>query len=454
MSAGADVSVPSNARRSNTELGLLVLGIIVTLCAYALVGLSQNPVLPAGLVPYGGALIALALAGHVITRRLAPGADPLLLPLAFLLNGLGLVMVRRIDFALAVAEREPPTPLAPLQTVWTVVGVAAFCATLVLIRDHRQLDRYRYLIGATALGLLLLPLLPLIGTEVRGARIWLRLGGLSLQPGEFAKLGIVAFFASYLAEKRAILSVATSRLGPFHVPPARAFAPIVSAWLISLAVLIFQKDLGLSLLFFAIFVVLLYVATSRVAYVVAGVALFAAGAALAGSVFAHVQSRIAIWLDPFADADGAGFQLVQSLFALGSGGIAGVGWGQGQPDLIPDVQTDFVFSAFGEELGLIGLTALLLCYFIFVGRGYRVAVLAREDFGKLLAAGLVSVFALQVFVIVGGVTRVIPLTGLTLPFLSYGGSSLLANYVLCALLLRVSADRPSAGVRTELGGET
>jgi cell division protein FtsW (lipid II flippase) len=446
MSAGIDLSVASDTRRrSNTELGLLVLAVIVTLCAYALVGLSQNPVLPAGLVPYGGALVALALAGHLITRRLAPGADPLLLPLAFLLNGLGLVMVRRIDFALAATQREPPPPLAPLQTVWTVVGVAAFCVTLALVRDHRQLDRYRYLIGAAALVLLLLPLLPLIGTEVRGARIWLRLGGLSLQPGEFAKLGIVAFFASYLAEKRALLSVATNRLGPFHVPPARAFAPIVSAWLISVAVLIFEKDLGLSLLFFGIFVVLLYIATSRLAYVVAGVGLFSVGAALAGSVFTHVQSRIAIWLDPFAQADTAGFQLVQSLFALGSGGIVGVGWGQGQPDLIPDVQTDFIFSAFGEELGLIGLTALLLCYFIFAGRGFRVAIRARDDFGTLLAAGLVSVFALQVFVIVGGVTRVIPLTGLTLPFLSYGGSSLLANYVLCALLLRISVDHSGFG---------
>ncbi|MGH8903167.1 MAG: FtsW/RodA/SpoVE family cell cycle protein [Egibacteraceae bacterium] len=443
MNARTDVSASSSTRRqSNTELGLLTLGVIVTLCAYALVGLSQNPVLPAGLVPYGGALVALGLAGHLITRRLAPGADPLLLPLAFLLNGLGLVMVRRIDFALAAAEQQQPTPLAPLQTVWTVVGVAAFCATLVLIRDHRQLDQYRYLIGAAALVLLLLPLLPLIGTEIRGARIWLRLGGLSLQPGEFAKLGIVAFFASYLAEKRPLLSVATNRLGPLHFPPARAFAPIVSAWLISLAVLIFQKDLGLSLLFFGIFVVLLYIATSRLAYVVAGVGLFGVGAALAGSAFAHVRSRIEIWLDPFAQADTAGFQLVQSLFALGSGGIAGVGWGQGQPNLIPDVQTDFIFSAFGEELGLLGLTALLLCYFIFAGRGYAIAVRARDDFGTLLAAGLVSVFALQVFVIVGGVTRVIPLTGLTLPFLSYGGSSLLANYVLCALLLRVSADRP------------
>jgi cell division protein FtsW (lipid II flippase) len=431
-------------RRSNTELGLLVLAIIVTLSAYALVGLTVSAVLPAGLLPYGGALVALALAGHLVTRRLAPGADPLLLPLAFLLNGLGLVMVRRIDFAYA-AEQADRTALAPLQTIWTVAGIAAFCVTLAVLRDHRTLDQYRYLIGVASVVLLLLPLVPGIGQEIRGARIWLNLGVANFQPGEFAKLGIVAFFASYLAEKRPLLSVATSRVGLLHVPPARAFAPIATAWGISLAVLVFEKDLGLSLLFFGIFVVLLYVATARIAYVVAGVALFGAGAAAAWSLFSHVQQRVAIWLDPWPQAQDAAFQPVQSLFALGSGGIAGVGWAQGRPQSIPDVQTDFIFSAFGEELGLIGLTALLLCYFLFVGRGYAVAARARDDFGTLLAAGLVSVFALQVFVIIGGVTRLIPLTGLTLPFLSYGGSSLLANYVLVALLLRVSSDNAAAG---------
>ncbi|MGH8908750.1 MAG: FtsW/RodA/SpoVE family cell cycle protein [Egibacteraceae bacterium] len=444
------MTTPASAdhrRRSNTELGLLVLGIIVSLSAYALVGLTVSSVVPAGLLPYGGALIALALAGHLMTRRLAAGADPLLLPLAFVLNGLGLVMVRRIDFALAAEEAgqgAQRAALAPLQTVWTVVGVAAFCATVALVRDHRALDRYRYLIGAASLVLLLLPLVPGIGQEIRGARIWLDLGVANFQPGEFAKLGIVVFFASFLAEKRPLLSVATSRVGPLHVPPARAFAPIATAWIVSLAVLIFEKDLGLSLLFFGIFVVLLYIATARLAYVVAGVGLFGAGAYLAWRAFAHVQQRIAIWLNPWPLADSAAFQPVQSLFALGSGGVAGVGWGQGRPQSIPDVQTDFIFSAFGEELGLLGLTALLLCYFIFIGRGFSVAMQARDDFGTLLAAGLVSVFALQVFVIVGGVTRLIPLTGLTLPFLSYGGSSLLANYVLVALLLRVSADQAQA----------
>ena len=441
------LAAPADARRRrNVELGLLVLGILVVCCAYALLGLAQAPVLPSGILAYGGAMAALALAAHLVTRRLAPGADPVLLPLALLLNGVGLVMVRRLDFAEAASGGT--AQLAPLQTVWTVVGVAMFCATLIVVRDYELLDRYRYIIGLGALVALLTPLLPVIGTDFgRGSRIWLRLAGFSLQPGEFAKLGLVAFFASYLAEKRALLGAATSRLGPFHVPPARAFAPIAAAWALSLAVLVFEKDLGLSLLVFGIFVALLYMATGRATYVVAGVVLFLGGALLAWRAFAHVQTRVAIWLNPFADPDDAGYQLVQSLFAFGTGGTWGVGLGRGRPDFIPDVATDFVLSAFGEELGLIGVTALLLCYFLVAGRGFAIALRARSDFGALLAAGLVFAFALQVFVIAGGVTRLIPLTGITLPFLSYGGSSLLANYILVALLLRVSADRGARAPR-------
>lgn len=431
-------------RRANTQLVLLVLGLLTVLCAYALVGLAQEPVLPSGLVPYGGAMAALAAAAHIVTRRLAPGADPVILPLAFLLNGLGLVMVRRIDFAYA-GRAEPPSALAPAQTVWTIVAITAFCLTLALLRDHRVLDRYRYSIGALSLLLLLTPLLPVVGREINGARLWVRLAGFTIQPAEFAKLGLVVFFASYLAEKRQLLSVATSRLGPFMVPPARAFAPVAVAWLASLGVLISQNDFGLSLLFFGIFVVLLYLATSRLAYPAIGGALFLGGALASALVFAHVRLRIEVWLDPWRQYETGGFQLAQSLFALGTGGIAGVGWGQGRPDFIPFVQTDFIFSAFGEELGLLGTTALLLCYFLLVGRGFAIALRARDDFGTLLAAGLTVIFALQVFVIIGGVTRLIPLTGLTLPFVSYGGSSLLANYILVALLLRVSADEEPAG---------
>lgn len=449
--ARAAVEAPEVRRRANTELGLLILAVIVAVSAYAIVGLSQEPVLPVGMAGYGGVLAVLAVGAHIVTRRFAGGADPLLLPLAFLLNGLGLVMVRRIDFALA--GRDPaPSPLAPAQTVWTVVAVVGFVAILIFLRDYRVLDRYRYLIGLAALVALLLPLLPVIGREVNGARLWLRVAGFTFQPGELAKLGIVSFFASYLADKRQLLSVATNRVGPFMVPPARAFGPVLAAWAVSLAVLVFEKDLGLSLLFFGIFVVMLYVATSRPAYVVVAGLLFALGAASAYATFAHVQTRISIWLDVWSMANDEGYQLAQSLFALGTGGIAGVGWGQGRPDFIPFVQTDFIFAAFGEELGLLGTTALLLCFFLMVGRGFRIALRARDDFGMLLATGLTTIFALQIFVILGGVTRLIPLTGLTLPFVSYGGSSLVANYLLVALLLRISADESET--RTRRAGTT
>lgn len=447
--ASAPAGTPEPRRRANTELGLLILAILITLSAYALVGLSQTtpPVVPAGLLAYGGVLAALAAAAHIVVRRLAPGADPLLLPTAFLLNGVGLAMIRRIDYATASGTDDG---LAPLQTIWTIVAIALFCATILFLRDHTVLDRYRYIIGLSAVIALMLPLLPIIGTDFgRGSRIWVQIpGGFSLQPGEFAKIGLVVFFAAYLAEKRALLSAATSRLGPLHVPPARAFGPVALAWAISLGVLVFERDLGLSLLIFGIFVAMLYMATGRLAYVVFGGVLFGAGAFGSWTVFGHVQTRVSIWLDPFADAQGIGFQLVQSLFAFGTGGIAGVGWGGGNPELIPDVETDFIFSAVGEELGLLGATALLLLYFLLAGRGFVIALRAPDDFSRLLAAGLTFVFSLQVFVIIGGVTRLIPLTGITLPFVSYGGSSLLANYVLIALLVRVSAARRPPGRRS------
>ena len=432
MTATAAAAPVETRRRANTELGLLVLAVIVILCAYSLVGLAQTDAIPPSTLAYGGALAALAAAAHLVSRRLARGADPLLLPIGFLLNGLGLVMVGRLDFAQEASR-------APAQTLWTVVAVGAFIATLVVIRDHSVIDQYRYLIGMAALGFLLMPLLPVLGREVNGARIWIGFAGMSFQPGEIAKIGLVAFFASYLAEKRGLMTVATNRLGPFHVPPARAFGPILFVWGVSLSVLVFQKDLGLSLLVFGIFVLMIYIATGRPAYALAGGAMFAGGAFFAWTQFSHVAARVSTWLDPWAKYDTDGFQVAQSLFAMGTGGVLGVGLGQGRPDLIPEVGTDFIFAAFGEELGLVGTTALLLCYFLFIGRGLHIAARARDDFGQLLAAGLIVLFGLQVFVILGGVTRLLPLTGLTLPFISYGGSSLVANYALIALLLRVSA---------------
>ena len=423
-------------RRANTELGLLVLALIICLAAYALVGLAREPRLPSGMAGYGGILAVIAAGVHLLTRRIAPGADPLLFPLAFVLNGLGLVMIRRIDYALASDE---VSQLGPSQMIWTMVAVGLLIATLLVVRDYEVLDRYRYSIGIAAIVLLLLPLAPFIGANINGASLWIRVAGFSIQPGEFAKIGLAIFFASYLAENRQLLTVATNRVGPLMVPPARAFGPVLAVWGLSLAVLIFQRDLGLSLLLFGLFISMLYVATSRVAYVIGGLLLFLLGGYIAFLLFGHVQDRIDIWLDLWnSDAFGAG-QLQQSLFALGTGGIAGVGLGQGHPDFIPIVSTDFIFAAFGEETGLLGTTALLLCYVLFIGRGYHIALRSQNEFGQLLAMGLVTLYALQVFIIVGGVTRLIPLTGLTLPFVSYGGSSLLANYVLVALLIRISA---------------
>ena len=428
-------------RRANTELGLLVLALIICVVAYALVGLAREPQLPAGMAVYGGILAGIALGTHIFTRRVAPGADPLLFPLAFVLNGLGLVMIRRIDYALSADEA---SQLAPSQTIWTIVGVVLLIVTLLIVRDYETLDRYRYSIGIAAIVLLLMPLLPVIGANINGARLWIRFAGFSIQPGEFAKLGLAIFFASYLAENRQLLTVATNRVGPLMVPPARAFGPVLAVWGLSLSVLIFQKDLGLSLLLFSLFISMLYVATARIAYVIGGLGLFALGGYTAFLLFGHVQDRIDIWLDLWnSEAVGAG-QLQQSLFALGTGRVFGVGLGQGHPDLIPIVASDFIFSAFGEELGLLGTTALLLCFVLFVARGYRIAIRCEHEFGQLLAMGLITLYAFQVFIIVGGVTRLIPLTGLTLPFVSYGGSSLLANYVLVALLIRVSAGEVGA----------
>jgi cell division protein FtsW (lipid II flippase) len=428
-------------RRANTELGLLVLALVICLAAYALVGLAREPQLPAGMAGYGGVLAAIAVGAHLFMRRVAPGADPLLFPLAFVLNGLGLVMIRRIDYALAAGDA---SELAPSQTIWTIIGVGLLIATLAVIRDYEVLDRYRYSIGIAAIVLLLMPLLPFIGANINGADLWIRFAGFSIQPGEFAKIGLAIFFASYVAENRQLLTVATNRVGPLMVPPARAFGPVLAVWGLSLGVLVFERDLGLSLLLFGLVISMLYAATSRLAYVIGGLGLFAAGGYVAYLLFGHVQDRMGIWLDLWnSDAFGAG-QLQQSLFALGTGGIAGVGLGQGHPDFIPIVSTDFIFSAFGEEAGLLGTTALLLCFLLFVGRGFRIALRCQQEFGQLLAMGLVTLYALQVFIIVGGVTRLIPLTGLTLPFVSYGGSSLLANYVLVALLIRVSTGEVGA----------
>ncbi|MDQ3895877.1 MAG: FtsW/RodA/SpoVE family cell cycle protein [Actinomycetota bacterium] len=417
------------AMRRNTELGLMVMAGVLTAGAYTLAGLGRSASLPANLVPFLLVILGLLGAAHVATRRLAPGADGILLPLAGLLNGVGYVFIARLD-----------SDLAALQAMWTLFGMAAFVATLVFVRRARDIERFRYTFALVGIGLLLMPLLPGIGQNINGARLWVRLGALTFQPGELAKIALCVFFASYLVEKQPLLAMGTRRVAGVWVPNVRHFGPIVLAWAFSLVVMFFEKDLGSSLLFFALFIVLLWVATARNVYLGIGGVMFAGGAFLAWSIFDHVKTRISILIDPWSVASGAGYQTVQALFAFAAGGLTGTNISQGSPQRIPAVATDFIFAAIGEELGLLGTAAVLMAFLLMVGAGLRIAMRVESPFEKLLAAGLTAILGLQTFIILGGVIRLVPLTGITLPFVSYGGSSLISNYILLALLLRISDD--------------
>ena len=436
--------------RRGAELALLVLALGISLLAYTAVGLAADGRVPSGVAGYGAGLGGLFLLAHLAARRFAPYADPLIVPCVAMLNGLGLVLIRRIDFEQAekvrLGTKRFASTDAPLQLVWTAIGIVAFCAVLAIIRDHTKLSRYAYTCAALGLLLLLLPMLPGIGREINGARLWIRVGPMTVQPSEIAKVLLLIFYASYLVTKRDVLSLASRRLGGLYLPRARDLGPIVVAWFASLSVLVFQKDLGSSLLFFAIFLVVLYVATERTSWLLIGLGMFAVGAYAAYLSFGHVRQRVDIWLHPFDDPNGDGFQLVQSLFGFGTGGLTGVGLGQGSPDSVPFAKTDFILATVGEELGLAGVMAVLVLFALIVERGLRTALTCRDSFGKLLATGLSFGLALQVFVIVGGVTGLIPLTGVTLPWLSYGGSSVVSNWLLVAVLMRISdaARRPTA----------
>jgi len=423
------VSTVLAAGRRNTELGLMLMAGVLTAGAYTLAGLGRSSSLPVNLVPFLLVILGLLAGAHVATRRLAPGADGILLPLAGLLNGVGYVFIARLD-----------PGLAGLQALWTAIGVAAFVATLALVRRARDIERLRYTFALVGIGCLLLPLLPGIGRNINGARLWVRLGSVTFQPGELAKIALCIFFASYLVEKQPLLTMGTRKLAGIWVPNVRHFGPIVLAWGFSLVVMFWEKDLGSSLLFFALFIVLLWVATARGVYLGVGAVMFAGGATLAYSVFDHVKTRISILIDPWSVATGAGYQTVQALFAFAAGGFSGTNIAQGSPQRIPAVSTDFIFAAIGEELGLLGTVAILVAYLLMVGAGLRVAMRVESPFEKLLAAGLTAIIGLQTFIILGGVTRLVPLTGITLPFVSYGGSSLISNYILLALLLRISDD--------------
>ncbi|HKY76241.1 MAG TPA: FtsW/RodA/SpoVE family cell cycle protein [Acidimicrobiia bacterium] len=418
---------PEASARRSTELGLVVLAVILAAGGYVLTALAKGTELPADLAAFAVGAGALAIMAHLAVRRFAPRADGTLLGLAILLNGIGFVTIARLD-----------PELARYQSLWTAVGVAAFVIVLRLVQRIRDLERYRYTFALVGIASLLLSAVPGIGREINGARLWVQIGPLNFQPGEAAKVTLVIFLAAYLVEKRELLSTPTWRVGPVMLPDPKHFAPLLLAWGSSILVMVREKDLGSSLLFFAVFLAMLYMATGRASYVGIGAGLFAGGATIAYQIFGHVQDRVTTWLDPWPLAQNQGFQLVQALFAFGSGGVAGTGLGLGSPGSIPNASTDFVFAAIGEELGLVGTTAVLVVYVLFVGVGFRVALRAEQPFLKLLAAGLTTMLGIQTFIILGGVTRLIPLTGITMPFVSYGGSSLLANFVILALLLRIS----------------
>ena len=418
-------------KTSNRELLFLIPALVLTTLGFALVYTTKSSVLTWSSLVYGGVFLALFAIAHVGRRVLVPYADPYLLPVTALLSTLGILVIFRLD-----------EQLARQQSIWLVVGLAAFLLTLVFVRRLEWLREYRYLIGIA--GILLLLLTAGLGREINGARLWIVLGPVRFQPAEFGKILLVVFFAAYLVDIREVLTVSTRRVLGIPLPPLRYLAPLLTIWGLSMILMIFMKDLGTSLLFFGALLAILYVATGRAFYVLVGLALFFAGAALLYYIFPHVQTRVDIWLDPWQDTTGRGYQIVQSLFALAAGGVLGRGLGQGYlilqsgNTIIPALETDFIFSAIGEELGLIGAVGVILLYLIFLGRGFRIAARARDDFSRLLAAGLTSIFGLQAFLILGGVIKLIPLTGITLPFVSYGGSSIVANFVLLALLLRTS----------------
>jgi cell division protein FtsW (lipid II flippase) len=425
--------------RRNIELVLLLLAVGIVVLAYVNVSLATSGSIPAGLSTQVAGLLALAVAFHLLLRWKAAYADPLLLPIVTLLNGLGLVMIHRLDLA---AGRELGEGLALRQLTWSALAVAIAAAVLWFLRDHRMLRRYTFTAAVAGFVLLVLPLVPGIGRTVYGSRIWIGLGPFTFQPGEIAKIVLAVFFAGYLVQTRDALSLAGRKILGFTMPRARDLGPILVAWILSLGVLVFETDLGSSLLLFGLFVAMLYVATERNSWIAIGLTLFCGGAYLAYLVFGHVQARVHLWLDPFAP--GQSDQVAKGLMGMAAGGLLGTGLGRGRPDLTYFAESDFIIPSFGEEIGLIGLFALLILYVLLVERGLRTALGVRDGFGKLLAAGLAFSMALQCFVVVGGVTRVIPLTGLTMPFLSSGGSSLLANWSLVALLLRISdgARRP------------
>lgn len=430
--------VPKPKLRIRTpELLLSSLAAIITIGGYSLTALVDDRYLPKQLPSLLMSMLVLIVIAHIAVWIWAPRADATLLPLAVFLNGIGFVVISRLNRSEAQA-----------QMLWTALGIAAFVLTLVVVRKTTSLHRYRYTFAFLGLIAILLPVIPGLGTEINGARLWVQVGSFTFQPGEAAKVFLVIFFASYLTDTGKLLTSSRRSVGRLFIPDIKYFGPLLVAWGTSILVMVRQKDLGSSLLFFAVFAAMLYIATNKASYLVTGFVFFTAAAVIAYQLFGHVQVRVETWLNPWASPQDKGFQLLQSLFSFGTGGIRGTGLGLGTPNKIPNASTDFVFSAIGEELGLIGTVGVITALMLYIGSGFRIATRAQRHFAQLFAAGLTTIIGIQTFVILGGVTRVIPLTGVTLPFVSYGGSSLVANYVITALLLRISDETANDNLRT------
>ncbi len=439
VTASIRIRLRTPARLRNLELLLLIVGLALAAAAIALVELGTRGELDPAMFGLTAVPAVLVLVLHLVERVVAPEADPFVVPIASFLTGLGIAMIHRIDIARGDAGWES---FAVRQTVWASIALVLAIAGLVLVRNHRVLQRYRYIAMFAGILLLLLPAVPGIGNTGANADVWVRLGIFSFQPGEVAKILLAIFFAGYLVTARDSLSMVGRSVLGLRLPRARDLGPILVVWVLSMGVIVLQKDLGTALLYFGLFLVMLYVATGRASWILIGLGLFAGGAWLATRLLPYVQGRFHNWLDAFNpevyDRVGGSYQLVQGLFGLADGGLIGTGLGRGRPEIVPLAESDYIVASLGEELGLIGLFAILGLYLIFVARGFRIGVAGQDDFGRLLAVGLSFVVGLQVFIVIGGVTRIIPLTGLTTPFLAAGGSSLVANWVIVALLLRLS----------------
>lgn len=430
--------------RRNLELALLLLALVVGGSAFYLVGSASEVGDSKNFLVQMGIMAVLALVIHVLLRIFAKYADPVILPITVALNSLGLAMIHRIDIAKGTTQ-------SARQLLWTAIAILVAGVVLWAIKDHRILRRFTYIALLVSIVLLLLPLIPGLGKTINGARIWIYLGPFSLQPGEIAKITLSIFFAGYLSSNRDLILMAGRKFGPLQFPRVRDLAPMIIAWLLSIAVLAGQRDLGSAILFFGLFILMIYVATARVSWVLIGLSMIVVGGAFAYMTMGHVQRRVSVWLNAFDpeiyQATGGSLQIVEGLFGMADGGLFGTGLGAGSPYRVPLANSDMIIASFGEEIGLVGVTAIVLLFLLLVSRGLRAALGSRDAFGKLLASGLAFTLGLQCVVIIGGVTRLIPLTGLATPFMAAGGSSLLANWIIIALLLLIShnARRPMNG---------